>query len=236
LHTNIEVVKLLISYGAAPRPHTDPMVSLSRSLSPGNKNSKRPSIDRKESSSTPPGGHRSAILVAAEKDKWDIVELLAKQGADPNEKSDKSQTTLQLATIMNRKDIMQVLIRRGADVNLQGGKYGYALIAAAFEGHPTAAKNLLDAGANINLQSSPYGTALNAAVLNGYLNVVKFLLERGADTQPGYALDTAVQRVKDDPENNNRRAIVRSLEAAGAKPGPSDRKVPQWAGLFAATY
>jgi ankyrin repeat protein len=236
LHTNIEVVKLLISYGAAPRPHTDPMVSLSRSISPGNKNSKRPSIDRKDSSSTPTKGHRSAILVAAEKDKWDIVELLAKQGADPNEKGEKSETTLQLATIMNRKDIMQILIKRGADVNLQGGRYGFALIAAAFEGHPTAAKILLDAGARINLQSSPYGTALNAAVLNGYLNVVKFLLERGADTQPGYALDTALQRLKDDPENNNRRAIVRILESYGAKPGPSDGKTPQWAGLFAATY
>ena len=234
LHTNIEIVKLLVSYGAALRPHAEPLSGEQRSRS-FSLNS-RPKLDRKNSSGSQTGTHRSALLVAAEKDKWDIVKFLLLHGADANERGGKFETTLQNATAMNKKDIMQLLINRGADVNIQGGNYGTALIAAAYESHPTAAKILLDAGANINMQSKKYGTALNAAVLNGYLNVVKLLLERGADTKIGYVLDTALQRLRDDPENSNRKAIVRNLEARGAKLGPADKKVPEWAGLFSDTY
>lgn len=232
LHSNIEIVKLLVSYGASLRPYPEFISNKQRSISPSN----RPSLDRRNSSGSQPGSHRSAILVAAENDKWDIVQFLLLHGADPNDTGAKAGSTLQLATAKNKKDLMQLLIDRGADVNAQGGQYGAALIAAAYESHPTAAKILLDAGANINVQSRKLGTALNAAVLNGYLNVVKLLLERDADTKIGYVLDTALQRLKDDPEDTNKKAIVRLLEARGAKSGPADKKVPEWAGLFSDTY
>jgi ankyrin repeat protein len=231
LHTNIDIVKLLVSYGARLKPYSN-SASEGRSFSPEN----RPTLDRRNSSTSQPGSHRSAILAAAEAKKWDIVHFLVLYGADPNDIGEKAGSTLQLATASNKKDLMQLLIEGGADVNTQGGQYGAALIAAAYEGHPTAAKILLDAGANINLQSRKLGTALNAAVLNGYSNVVKLLLERGADTKINYVLDTALQRLKDDPENTNRKAIVRQLEARGAKSGPVDKKVPEWAGLFSDTY
>lgn len=231
LHTNIDIVKLLVSYGARLRPYSG-SASEQRSFSPEN----RPGLDRRNSSTSQPGSHRSAILAAAETEKWDIVQFLILHGADPNDIGEKAGSTLQLATASNKKDLMQLLIEGGADVNTQGGQYGAALIAAAYEGHPTAAKILLDAGASINVQSRKLGTALNAAVMNGYLNVVKLLLERGADTKINYVLDTALQRLKDDPENTNRKAIVRLLEARGAKSGPVDKKVPEWAGLFSDSY
>lgn len=231
LHTNIDMVKLLLSYGARLKPYSG-AASDQRSFSPEN----RPTLDRKKSSTSQPGSHRSAVLIAAENEKWDIVQFLVMHGADPNDIGDKAGSTLQLATANNKKELMQLLIDRGADVNIAGGRYGAALIAAAYEGHPRAAKILLDAGANINVQSRKLGTALNAAVLNGYLNVVKLLLEKGADTKINYVLDTAVQRLKDDPENTNRKAIVRQLEAKGAKSGPVDKKVPEWAGLFSDSY
>lgn len=231
LHTNIDIVKLLVSYGARLRPYSG-SASEQRSFSTEN----RPALDRRNSSTSRPGSHRSAVLVAAEAEKWDIVHFLTLHGADPNDIGEKTGSTLQLATASNKKDLMQLLIERGADVNTQGGKYGAALIAAAYEGHPTAAKILLDAGASINVQSRKLGTALNAAVMNGYLNVVKLLLERGADTKINYVLDTALQRLKDDPENTNRKAIVRILEARGAKSGPVDKKVAEWAGLFTDSY
>lgn len=239
LHTNIEIVKLLMSYGAALRPLPDLMNTLSRSFSPGQKESKRPSVDRINSSGMQTGAHRSAILVAAEKEKWDIVQFLALHGADPNESCGKHGSTLQLATAKNRREIMQLLISRGADVNVQGGPYGSALIAAAYEGYLNAAKLLLDAGANINyihMNNQDLGTALNAAVLKGYLKVVKLLLDGGAEPRLCYVLDTALKMSKDDPEDNTRKSIVRLLEARGAKPGPSDRKVATWAGLFADVY
>ena len=232
LHTNIEIVKLLVRYGASLRPYTGYTAGQQRSFSPDS----GPSPDGRNSSGSQPGSHKSAILIAAQNDKWDIVHFLALQGADPNDTEVKSGTTLQLATASNKKELMQLLIDRGADVNIQGGRYGAALIAAAYEGHPTAAKILLDAGADINVQSRKFGTALNAAVLNGYLNVVKFLLERGADPKICYVLDTALQRLKDDPENSNRRSIVRALEARGAKPGPVDKKIAEFPGLFSETY
>lgn len=231
LHTNIDTVKLLFSYGARVKPYLG-SPSEPRSFSPDN----RPTLDRRNSSTSQPGSYRSALLIAAESEKWDIVQFLILHGADPNDVEETSSSTLQLATASNKIELIQLLIDRGADVNHQGGQHGAALIAAAYEGHPTAARILLDAGANINVQSRKLGTALNAAVWNGYHNVVKLLLERGADTKINYVLDTALQRLKDDPENTNRKAIVRHLEARGAKSGPVDKKVPEWAGLFSDSY
>jgi ankyrin repeat protein len=231
LRTDIEIVKLLVNYGARVRPYPVSVFG-NRSIS----SSTGSAQDRRNSAGSELSSHRSAVLVAAEKKKWDIVQFLVVHGADPNEIGEKSGSTLQLATASNKKDLMELLIEHGADVNAQGGQYGAALIAAAFEGHPTAATILLDAGANINIQSRRIGTALHAAVLNSYLNVVRLLLERGADTMIGFVLDTALQRLKDDPEDTNRKAIVRLLEAKGAKPGPVDKKVAEWAGLYTATY
>jgi ankyrin repeat protein len=231
LHTEIDIIKLLVSHGARLKPYSG-AASEQRSFSPEN----RPTLERRNSSTSQPGSHRSAVLIAAENEKWDIVQFLVLHGAEPNDIGEKSGSTLQLATANNKKELMQLLIDRGADVNITGGRYGAALVAAAYEGHPRAAKILLDAGANINIQSRKYGTALNAAVLNGYLNVVKLLLEKGADTKINYVLDTAVQLLKDDPEDTNRKAIVRQLEARGAKSGPVNKKVAEWAGLFSESY
>ena len=230
LHTDIEIIKLLVSYGARLKPYPSSIFG-QRSMS-----SSTGILERKNSAGSEPSSHRSAVLAAAESKKWDIVQFLIIHGADPNDVGVKSGSTLQLATASNKKDLMELLIEHGADVNAQGGQYGAPLIAAAVECHPTAAKILLDAGANVNIQSRSIGTALQAAVLNGYLNVVKLLLERGADTMIGFVLDTALQRLKDDPEDSNRKAIVRLLEGKGARSGPVEKKVPEWAGLFSESY
>ena len=101
---------------------------------------------------------------------------------------------------------------------------------------PLLSKILLDNGAPINMIGPLFGTALKAATLRGHPKIVKHLLDRNADTKIGYVLDVALDCLKDDPEDGERKAIVRALETRGAKQAPADPKRPEFPGLFAGSY
>ena len=238
VHCDLEMTRLLVEFGAKARPDMENGAMLRPALTTSSFDGSRspPSGERRGSLPTQTGGHKSALLAAAEAGKWDMLQFLANLGADPNVRGGKYESALQIAAYADQIHVVKCLLDHGAEVDAQGGYYGSPLIAAAYEGCATIVKMLLDNGAPINIVGYGFGTALKAATLRGHSKIVDHLLNRGADTKIGHVLDVALECLKDDPEDPGRKAIVRALENRGAKQAPADPKRPEYPGLFQATY
>lgn len=128
----------------------------------------------------------TALMMAAQKSRPDLVELLLKRGALVDAKSKHTGSTpLIMASREGDPETVRKLIERGADVNARAKDGSTALIRAARRAHWAVCKQLLDKGADINAASDD-GTALAWACgggdyRKGQMEVVKLLLERGAD-------------------------------------------------------
>jgi hypothetical protein len=237
VHCNLEMTRLLVEFGANARPDMENGGMLRpASTTSSSDGSRSPSGDRRGSLTTQTGGHKSALLAAAEAGKWDMVQFLANLGANPNVRGGKYESALQIAASTDQRDVVKCLLEHGAEVDAQGGYYGSPLIAAAYEGCATIVEILLDNGAPINMIGLRFGTALKAATLRGHPKIVNHLLNRDADTKIGHVLDIALDCLKDDPEDRARKAIVRALETRGAKQAPAESKRPEFPGLFQGSY
>ena len=123
------------------------------------------------------------LIIAVEKGRADIVQLLLDRGADVNIVGGQHGTALIAAAARGYGNMVQLLLKAGADVNMVGGEYGTALIAAAARGYGNMVQLLLKAGADVNMVGGKYGTALIAAAAEEYrnINMVQLLLNVGAD-------------------------------------------------------
>ena len=124
----------------------------------------------------------TALLMAARFGRRDIVELLLKQGTDPNAKDKKlGGTPLLAAAIHGDPALITLLLANGADLNGQADKNGMtALMGAALAGQTAALQALLDKGAKIDAVDLYDRTALMWAAYHGSLETVKLLLDKGA--------------------------------------------------------
>lgn len=120
------------------------------------------------------GSETYALLEAVRTGNIEIVELLLKNGADPNLQA--FEPAIVTASKNGNCQIVEMLIRYGADIESKIYYDSNALIVAAAEGHDRIVDKLLKAGANINAKSRE-GTAIQEACYNKKYNTVKILLE-----------------------------------------------------------
>jgi ankyrin repeat protein len=132
----------------------------------------------------------SALGTAIKTDKsnelW-IVQMLLRNGADPNSIVIESTNSTALLAAINQKNLALVnaLIAAGADVSasLTARISRTPLQLAAKEGSIDIAHVLLKHGADVN--APPYNrygaTALQFAAIGGYVGIAYLLLERGAE-------------------------------------------------------
>jgi ankyrin repeat protein len=132
----------------------------------------------------------SALGTAIKTDKsnelW-IVQMLLRNGADPNSIVIESTNSTALLAAINQKNLVLVnaLIAAGADANasLTARISRTPLQLAAEEGSIDIAHVLLKHGADVN--APPYNrygaTALQFAAIGGYVGIAYLLLERGAE-------------------------------------------------------
>jgi ankyrin repeat protein len=132
----------------------------------------------------------SALGTAIKTDKsnelW-IVQMLLRNGADPNSIVIESTNSTALLAAINQKNIVLVnaLIAAGADANasLTARISRTPLQLAAEEGSIDIAHVLLKHGADVN--APPYNrygaTALQFAAIGGYVGIAYLLLERGVE-------------------------------------------------------
>ena len=156
------------------------------------------------------GSEWSPLLMATDKGRTDVVQLLLERGAQVDLQDNDGLTALIWANVRGHTEIVNVLLERGAQVDLQNN-VGWtalmmasgteivevllergaqidlldsdgltALMRASDRGHTEIVNVLLERGAQVDLQDNDGQTALMWASVNGCTEIVKVLLERGA--------------------------------------------------------
>ena len=126
---------------------------------------------------------RSALIVASQEGKLEVVQLLIDKRVDVNTKGVKDNegmTPLMGASATNHLGVAKFLIEKGADVNANASGHT-ALMMASLGGHTDIVKLLIEHEANVNVKGGSLEfTPLMSAVAGNHLEVVKILIENGA--------------------------------------------------------
>lgn len=92
----------------------------------------------------------TALLVAIEQRRDEVVECLLSHGANPNDKLaiEPGLTALCMAAQRGYLRILKALLEAGADTEKRAGDGSTALVNAAFKGHDDIARELIMSGAD----------------------------------------------------------------------------------------
>ena len=81
---------------------------------------------------------------------FELVKLLLRNGADPDQFNRVGQTALAWAARSGRADLVDILLLHNAEPNRTGAKYKLTpLIAAVYSQNPEITRQLLNAGASV---------------------------------------------------------------------------------------
>ena len=111
-----------------------------------------------------------------------MVDLLVKNGAQPNIRNSRGETALSVAERRFNKEVVAALQGLGGRVetNYTGLTESDALVKAARLGDLDKARSLLDRGAKPNVANDNGVTPLMAAAFEGRLEMAELLIKRGA--------------------------------------------------------
>lgn len=164
----------------------------------------------------------TALVTAVSRGHEEIVRLLLKNGARPNQPGNPNSVCLPLhtAAYLGHVKIVKILLGNGASVVVQGGCYRFALTAAAAGGRTRIMGLLLERGAVVNARDLENETALHGAVAGGSLEAVQWLLTKGIDRdvrgEQGTALELSLELEKGEP--GSRADIIELLSQGKIKP------------------
>ena len=199
-YNNIQIVELLLSKGARPRPYhisyanKKGFTKIKELLEAAKQNGgdkQQASADQKKG-----GGRQSAstqrstagandLLEASYNGKTELVKSLIAQGANINAKDGKGYTPLLLAAFKGHTEVVNLLINAKADVNAKDKEGFNPLMMAALKNHAEIANLLINAKADVNAKNDQGHTALYIAVGRNAA-IVKALLDAGADVNVQY--------------------------------------------------
>ncbi|KAF2812119.1 ankyrin [Mytilinidion resinicola] len=121
------------------------------------------------------------------KNRYDVVEMLLNQGAEPNAQDINGGTALH-RTIWEGDNhmIVCVLCDKGANVNGTDTEGRAPLFVAALQGNTRCVKALLDRGADVHLfKKDPKWSkcAIHIAARKGHDEIIRLLVKAGADVE-----------------------------------------------------
>lgn len=122
-----------------------------------------------------------ALINAANKGDFEVVEALLDSGADINTRDEQNQTALHQAASRGHTPIVKLLLEHGADVNAKNLFGQTPLLVPVYRESLDIAGALLGAGADVDARSELTGQSPLLAVSSGRTKVVEALLEEGAD-------------------------------------------------------
>ena len=139
------------------------------------------------------GSGRTPLIVAAFASHDEIVESLAKAGADMNALESRAYDIVTIAAVADDVLLLKLAIAHGASAkNITSPYDGTALIAAAHLGHHEVVDILIKADAPLDHVNNLTWTALMESVVLGnggpdHIEVARLLIEAGADQSIGDA-------------------------------------------------
>lgn len=156
------------------------------------------------------------LMTVTVKDDAETVRFLISQGAKINVRAKDGTTPLIMAAQYDDVEAMGLLLDHGAEVNMHDNDGGTPLHYAADLGTVRSVRMLLAHGARVDPVDSNGDTPLTTCLASDeYRDVVQELVVHGADVNHrNKAGDTPLSIAK----KSKYSAIVKLLEAAGAKP------------------
>lgn len=144
----------------------------------------------------------TALMVASNFGRLEVVKLLVDKGADANVKTGEGATAASIAESKNFGEISDYLKKNtaaGAPAGASGkpeeaandrpagsgGKNSAELVTASEKGELDRVKSLVGAGADVNSTNESGWTALTAAISNDHSAVAEFLIKNGANVNYG---------------------------------------------------
>ncbi|MGB8367217.1 MAG: ankyrin repeat domain-containing protein [Candidatus Babeliales bacterium] len=121
------------------------------------------------------------LMRSVMRNNTEIVELLLKNGADPNLNDRYNQTALMIAVEWGNIDLVTLLIEHNANIGHQDCLGQTALMNATKYGNINSVALLIEHNANINHQDRWGQTALTEAAQKNNKKIVTLLLENGAN-------------------------------------------------------
>ena len=133
------------------------------------------------------------LMYASYNGNTKAVELLLKNKAKIDIKTNSGETALLFACQENMKSVVEVLLKYNASKDIQDS-YGFtALMLACNKGYREIVELLLKDKANANIQNNDGKTALMLASINRHKETVELLLKNGADVnKQGHYKTTAL--------------------------------------------
>jgi len=123
----------------------------------------------------------TALMVAAQWNRLEIVDFLLSKGADVQaEESSSRCNALMFACLSGNLEIVSRVLSHGAAVNSATIDGRTALMTAAFCGNLELVKMLLRHGADINAMDRFGATALTQAAMAGHSDVASLIVTQGA--------------------------------------------------------
>ena len=120
--------------------------------------------------------HYTPLHISSYYGHLEVVECLAKSGADIEAKSSNEQTPLILASLSGHLSVVKFLVDEGADMEAEDNDHFHTAVhVAASKGHYEILKHLYQKGACAD------NKALVLASENGFLSIVQFLKEEYVD-------------------------------------------------------
>lgn len=126
--------------------------------------------------------YKYLLLSSADSGNYESVDLLLKNGIDPNLSFNDGVTALMFASQGGHIDIVNLLLKNGADVNAIPYDGNTALHAAARSNNDSIAEILILNGARVNSLNSNGVSPLHLAAGYGYDFLTKLLIYYGANT------------------------------------------------------
>jgi len=123
----------------------------------------------------------SALTLAAEFGKKEMVSFLLDKGADINNSDNDGDSALLLALMKDHREIADILLGKGADIRAQNEKGHTPLMHAVMNGNSAVAAQLIKKGANVNAKDHHNSTPLTLAAELGQTEIVELLLKKKAD-------------------------------------------------------
>ncbi|EAY11761.1 ankyrin repeat protein, putative [Trichomonas vaginalis G3] len=180
-HSNIELVKLLISHGAKIILDDDGIYSLNCAAAHNNIEIGELLISNGADVNEIDENNLTALHDAASNNSKEFIELLLSHGAIIDQKDEIDFTPLHRAVLSNSKEAAEVLISHGASLIAQSAKFETPLHLAISLNNKEMTEFLVLHGAKINACFEDIDPPLTYALSNDCDEIVQFLISYGAD-------------------------------------------------------
>jgi ankyrin repeat protein len=125
----------------------------------------------------------TALMIAAQLDRSEIISTLLNAGANPNQNTRSGDNPLIAAASRGHEEIVVRLLRSGAEVDRRGGHRMTALMGAASNGKAKVVLVLLEAGADRRMRCDTGDTALKLAEGAGHQEIAQMIKSQKAGWQ-----------------------------------------------------